>query len=329
MMTRPDFEKKQVLFVFTLEGDKISFRNDNIVVTDSEGKIKHQSTCYRIFALFIIGHITLTSGLIERSHKFCFPIYLMTPSFRTVDFIGHRTEGNTALRRIQYSRSGLNLAKYIVCNKILNQRNTLTLQRTNDWHLCDTISKLDTIISEVRSYDGDVRGLMGLEGNAAKLYFENHFNTCEWTGRRPRVKDNIINATLDIGYSLLFNYIDAMLSMYGFDTYCGFLHTEFYLRKSLTCDMVEPFRPIIDWQVRKAMNRGQIKEEHFNISDRRYLLDIRYRKDYIGFLMKPILEKREEIFLYFQSFYRSFMKGSETDKFPLFIIGDTHAADKL
>ncbi len=329
MMTRPDFVKKQLLFVFTLEGDKISFRNDNVVVTDSDGKIKHQSTCYRIFALFIIGHITLTSGLIERSHKFCFPIYIMTPSFRTIDIIGHRTEGNTALRKLQYSYQEGDLAKHIIYNKILNQRNTLLLQRTNTQCLQDTISKLNNLISEVKSYEGEIRGLMGIEGNAAKIYFESHFNTGGWVGRKPRVKDNAINATLDIGYSLLFDYIDAVLSMYGFDTYHGFLHTEFYLRKSLTCDMVEPFRPLIDWQVRKAINRGQIKEEHFNITDGRYLLDIQYRKEYVSFLMKPILEKREEIFLYFQSFYRAFMKQLKIDKFPLFTVGETHASDKL
>lgn len=321
-MTKPDFEKKQMVFVFTMEGDKVSFTNDNVVVTDATGKVIHQSTCYRIFALFIVGHITVTSVLIEKSHKFCFPIYLMTPNFRTIDIIGHYTEGNTRLRSLQYSYHDLGIAKYIVSNKIMNQITTLDLQRMNDWQMREAKDSIEDILAKVEKYSGNVRGLMGLEGNAAKLYFKQNFNNTKWSCRMPRVKNDPINSSLDIGYTLLFNFIDAMLSLYGFDTYYGVLHTEFYLRKSLTCDMVEPFRPLIDWQVRKAINLGQIKEDHFNIVNGRYLLDIRHNKDYVKFLMKPIMERRVDIFLYFQSFYRAFMKQSDIDQYPFFEIGD-------
>ena len=320
MMTKPDFEKKQIIIVFTMDGDKVSFKNDNLIVTDCDGKIKHQSTCYRIFALYIIGHMSITSGLIERSHKFCFPIYLMTSSFRTIDIIGHHTQGNTLIRRIQYSERNTDLAKLIIENKIMNQKSVLERQRINNWALKEALSEMDNILISIKNSDDNIRSVMGLEGNAAKIYFKNNFNNIDWNGRRPRVKDNVVNATLDIGYTLLFNYIDSMLSIYGFDSYCGFLHTEFYLRKSLTCDMVEPFRPLIDWQVRKAFNLGQIKEEHFNCVNNRYLLDIRYNKDYVKFLMKPILENKDRIFSYFQSFYRAFAKRANIEDYPKFTI---------
>lgn len=47
MMSIRDFEYKQIAFVFTNNEEKISFKNDNIIITDKDGKIKHQSTCYR------------------------------------------------------------------------------------------------------------------------------------------------------------------------------------------------------------------------------------------------------------------------------------------
>ena len=312
MMTRPDFEKKQIVLVFTMDGEKVSFQNDNLIVKDSDGKIIHQSTCYRVFALFVIGHITITSGIIEKSHRFGFPIYLMTSSLRTIDIIGHRTDGNTQLRKLQYCRDNEHIAKHIISNKITNQINTLKRQRINNWEIKDAIKQLSEIKDQILLKENNPRSLMGLEGNAAKIYFRHNFDSCHWSGRRPRIKDNMINSILDIGYTILFNYIDAMLSIYGFDTYCGILHTQFYMRKSLTCDMVEPFRPLIDWQVRKSINLGQFKEEHFNISNRRYLLDIRYNKEYVRTLIKPILGARMEIFLYFQSFYRAFMKNASS-----------------
>ena len=70
----------------------------------------------------------------------------------------------------------------------------------------------------------------------------------------------------------------------------------------------------------KSINLNQFKEEHFNIVDDRYLLDIRYNKEYVKTLIKPILESRMEIFAYFQSFYRSFMKKADIETFPNYIM---------
>ena len=43
MMTLPDFEKKQIIFVFLNVGEKISFSNDNLVVKDKDDKTKLQT----------------------------------------------------------------------------------------------------------------------------------------------------------------------------------------------------------------------------------------------------------------------------------------------
>ena len=73
MMSTRDFEHKQIAFVFTTDGEKISFKNDNLIVTDKDGKIKHQSTCYRLFALFICDVIAaaITVGLNLFPTLFC------------------------------------------------------------------------------------------------------------------------------------------------------------------------------------------------------------------------------------------------------------------
>jgi len=144
----------------------------------------------------------------------------------------------------------------------------------------------------------------------------------EWGGRKPKIKPDFINSTLDIGYTILFNLTDAMLGLYGFDVYKGVYHREFYMRKSLVCDMVEPFRPLIDWQVRKAVNLGQCKPEDFNISNGRFLLNISKNKDYTEFLMKPLLASKEQMFLYFQNFYRAVMKHKPISDFPAFRISE-------
>jgi CRISPR-associated endonuclease Cas1 len=321
MMGVDTFEKKNVVFVFTMDGDKLSFRNDNIVVTGGDGNTKLQTTCYRVFALFIVGHLTITSALIEKSRKFGFSIFLMTPSLRTYDIIGHRIEGNYILRKSQYAISDLEIARHLVNNKITNQLETLDKCRGKDNRLRGDMELLKEYADSAQQYvGGDVQTLMGIEGAASKIYFRNIFDMSEWTGRKPRMKLDFINATLDIGYTILFNMVDAMLNLYGFDTYVGVYHREFYMRRSLVCDLVEPFRPLIDWKVRTAVHIGQCKEEDFIKVDDRYVLNIAKNKDYVSFLMKPLLENKNEIFLYFQSYYRAFMKRKSASEFPRFKI---------
>ena len=93
MMSTRDFEHKQIAFVFSNRGEKISFKNDNIIVSDSEGKTKHQSTCYRLFALFVCGDYCVTTGLLERSKKFGFTIVFMTASLRVTMILPSKAEG--------------------------------------------------------------------------------------------------------------------------------------------------------------------------------------------------------------------------------------------
>ena len=92
MLNANDFGKKQIIFLFTNAGEKLSFSNDNIVVKDRDGKVKHQSTCYRLFMVCVIGNISITSGLIQRSKKFGLSICLMSTTFRVYEIIGTRME---------------------------------------------------------------------------------------------------------------------------------------------------------------------------------------------------------------------------------------------
>jgi len=82
-------------------------------------------------------------------------------------------------------------------------------------------------------------------------------------GRYPRTKIDKNNLLLDMGYTFLFHFIETLLCLYGFDLYEGFYHKRFYQRKSLVCDVQEPFRCIIDEALKKAYNLGRISEKDF------------------------------------------------------------------
>jgi CRISPR-associated protein Cas1 len=161
---------------------------------------------------------------------------------------------------------------------------------------------------------------MGLEGNASRVFFASYFSPLGWRRREPRCKRDVYNVLLDIGYTLLFQFIEAMLSLYGFDLYCGVLHTFFYQRKSLVCDIVEPFRCIIDQRIRKAHNLGQIDEEDFFLHNGMYNLEWKSQSKYVRLFLKDILERKEDIFKFCQQYYRWFMKDLPVSQFPKFCI---------
>ena len=320
MMSWPDFEYKQIIVhQVRNKGERIRFRADNIVILDAEGSVVLQHTCHRLFALFIIGEISMTSVLLRNSVKYGFPIVLMSGSLRVVARFNCAADGNTLLRRRQYcvGDRALVVAKELIRQKIANQAALIKdLRRLS----ADNISAIEYLrridVEEAR----DIHELMGMEGNASRVFFASYFSPLGWKRREPRCKRDIYNVLLDIGYTFLFQFIEAILSLYGFDLYCGVLHTFFYQRKSLVCDIVEPFRCIVDHRIRKAYNLGQIDVSDFFQKDGMYMLEWRNQEKYIRLFLKDILSRKEEIFKYCQSYYRWFMREGDISTFPVFRI---------
>lgn len=315
MLSEPDFIEKKILVVFTHNEEKISFKNDNVVILDKDNQIKKQLSCYRIFAIFIVGGISLTSGIISRSKKFGFSIVLFTTSFKVYSTINFSLEGNTLLRKKQYTTTKeTEIATQIIINKIENQKSILKKLRNKENN--EGIKLLDSNIERLKNNDYTLYEIMGLEGTSAKVYFNRLFKGYDWNGRQPRIKKDKINLLLDIGYTVLFNYIEAILNIYGFDIYKGNLHKEFYKRKSLVCDIIEPFRPIIDYKLRKMINLGQINEFEYTIYNNQYQLNWQESAKFISLMLEDIFKYKICIFRFIQQYYRWFMKDKDIKDFP-------------
>ncbi len=319
MIDQTDFIKKQMVFYFPCQGDKMTFQNDNLVIKDKDQKTKFQVTCYRVFIVFIVGDTTITTGLLSRANKFGFSLCLMNRNMKMYKFISARMEGNTYLRKRQYSYESMELGQYIILNKIQNQRKALMSFRKKNELIEEAIRILDIHTDKLIGTQLDINSIMGIEGSAARTYFSQMFNNVNWKGRKPRIKCDYVNSSLDIGYTILFNIIDALLNIYGFDEYYGILHRCFYMRKSLVCDLMEPLRPVIDYALRKAINLNQIKESDFKVYNKRYVLEWKKSPYYTQIFLEAILEYKKELFLYIQGYYRAFMKQKNVEEFPVIL----------
>lgn len=113
--------------------------------------------------------------------------------------------------------------------------------------------------------------------------------------------------------------MEANLNLYGFDVYRGVYHKLFYERKSLVCDLVEPFRAIIDRAIRKMYNLNQVNEKDFKFKNQEYWIDREKRKKYTQLFLEQILLYKEEIFLYIKQYYK-YVMNAEKNSFPTFYI---------
>jgi CRISPR-associated protein Cas1 len=186
---------------------------------------------------------------------------------------------NVFLRRSQYRMADSEsfaraLARRLVAGKIRNQR--VLLQRN---HVEPERNRLEGLreMAERAEGAGSLEELLGIEGNAARLYFgafggmvkvEEEAQAGEfsfdWEGRNRRPPRDPVNALLSLGYSLLAKDLTVACFAVGFDPFIGYYHQPRFGRPALALDLMEPFRPlVVDSAVLTAINTGMVTAEQF------------------------------------------------------------------
>lgn len=119
----------------------------------------------------------------------------------------------------------------IVRDKILHQSRVLGARAREE----DAVM-LEKVAAEVRSGDSTHR-----EAHAAHLYFRSLFGP-----DFSRDEDRSINAALNYGYALLLSSVNREIVSRGYLTQEGICHHNDFNQFNLSCDFMEPFRPIVD-----------------------------------------------------------------------------------
>lgn len=317
MLTLPDFKAKHILFVQSEYGkhNKLHFVNDNIQFVKDDATID-QVSCHSLFAVFVIGEMSLTTVLLKKLSSYGVSLFLLNHNLSTRVEIVPEAKGNYLLRQKQYRASDdLLIAIKLVENKIINQESVLH-------HCKNTYDKkiFENAYSALRSVT-TTQTLLGIEGNVSSEYFQSLFAQFGWVRRAPQAKEDITNFLLDIGYSYLFNLCDALLRLFGFDTYKGYYHRLFFQRKSLACDVMEPMRPFIDDQIVKSYHLGQIKEKDFIFKNGRFEFKDGFKNArlYSDFFFQAIIANKTNIYTYIRNFYLYIMNNSKYP-FPKFSV---------
>ncbi len=191
----------------------------------------------------------LLNELMKNKVKVIFCDEKRTPNSELVPYYG---SFDTSLKIRNQIHFGDNIKKkiwtYIVREKIRQQRKLL-----------EDLEKSESLLLE--QYEQNV--LLGdpsnREGHAAKVYFNALFGKSF-----SRKEDNSINAALNYGYSLILSTINREISSNGYLTQLGLFHDNVHNPFNLGCDLMEPFRPLIDREV-IAYQTGKFGKEEKQI----------------------------------------------------------------
>ncbi|NLP48589.1 MAG: type II CRISPR-associated endonuclease Cas1 [Clostridiales bacterium] len=215
---------------------KCSYKNGSLVVRGVETKLIHLS---EIYCLVIESTAALiTSYLINELMKQKIPIIFCdeqhNPCAQVLPFYGSH---NTS-KRVSLQAKWSEMHKKIVWTKIVHKK----IQ--NQAALLKTLGCPDSALLAEYADNIELADVSNREGHAAKVYFNSLFG--KGFSRRD---DSYLNAALDYGYSLILSAFNREVVANGYITQLGICHRNEFNEFNLSCDLMEPFRPVIDKKV--------------------------------------------------------------------------------
>ncbi len=114
------------------------------------------------------------------------------------------------------------------------------------------------------------------EGQAARTYFHLIFGKSF-----TRKTDCKINGALNYGYTILLSAVNRIVAKHGYNTSLGINHRNIYNRFNLSCDIMEPFRYLVDKIVVNNLERD--------------ISDFWYKREFVEMLNEEITYKGKKM----------------------------------
>lgn len=250
---------------------------ETVVIKQGDNKIG-QFPMLALQNILCFGQVSVSPGLMEACLLVGVGLSFFTEFGKFQAQVIGMPKGNVLLRRTQYrwadnEEKSMSVARLMIAAKVSNCRAVLMREQRNHGStdaLTDAAEKMVALLENIR-HARNVLQLMGLEGEAASVYFGVfnsllRVNEFKFFGRVRRPPGDPVNALLSFAYVLLANECASALVGVGLDPYVGFLHQDRPGRKSLALDLMEELRALLaDRFVLTLINRNQLKLDDFVI----------------------------------------------------------------
>ncbi len=221
--------------------------------------------------LYLFGEVDLNTKVLNFLGRHgvvvhCFNYY----GFYTGSFYPRESNvsGHLLVRQVEHyldPAKRLYLARQFVEGSLFHVRRNLAYYQRRGRDLEGVLAAVERCLSEVGTC-ADVPGLMGIEGRARDAYYA-AFNLImdleePFQQRVRRPPDNLVNALLSFGNTLLYTATLAEVYVTQLNPTISYLHEPSQRRFSLALDIAEVFRPlIVDRAIFRAVNRDMLGED--------------------------------------------------------------------
>jgi CRISP-associated protein Cas1 len=259
------------------QGAYVGKKDETLVIRKNKEKLA-EARFMELSQLCLFGSVQISTQAVQELMKRNIPIIYFSYGGWLLGMSQGLPHKNIERRCQQFaaasqSETCLTIAQKLIVNKVANCRTILRRNAKND--IQPAINELDQIRKSVEKTTS-LESLLGVEGNAARVYFQ-HFSSMLGTNgdlddgtafsfehRNRRPPKDPVNALLSFAYALLTKDLTLTLTIVGFDPYLGFYHQPRYGRPALALDLMEPFRPILcDSVVMTCINTKVITPHDF------------------------------------------------------------------
>lgn len=227
----------------------------------------------------------LLSELTKEKIKVIFCDEKQNPSSELVSYYGCHDCSLKLKAQLQW----LTVNKQVVWTAIVRQKIKMQAEVLQHFNLAET-EKLLGYVEEIEFNDQSNR-----EGHAAKVYFNALFGK-----KFSRSDESPINAALNYGYSIILSCFNREIVASGYLTQLGLFHDNMFNQFNLGCDIMEPFRPIVDRLVKTVC------PEKFDSEEKRTMLSMLSMELYIDGRSQTLLNA---IKIYAKSVFESIESG--------------------
>lgn len=293
-------------------------KDHETVVVKNENKVILQVPIHHLIGIVCLGSaIYVSPELMRYCNETQVAISFISEYGKFQGRVEGIKNGNVLLRREQFRKADLEsccleFSKRFVQGKIANYRTQL--MRFAREALSEDVresyekasNKLLNVLKHIQTAQ-TVDQVRGFEGEGSATYFS-VFNLAiknsdfKFEGRVRRPPKDSVNALLSFLYTILCHDCTGALAAIGLDPQVGFLHTDRPGRPSLSCDLMEEFRPIlVDRLVLKLINLKQIKPKDFETElsgsvrmkdETRKLILTEYQKNKQEEIIHPLLGQK-------------------------------------
>ncbi len=144
-----------------------------------------------------------------------------------------------SLKIIQNQIKWTNQEKGFIWKQIINEKIKNQIELLNFLNI--DIDELKILKNQIEFFD-----ISNREGHASKIYWHKLFGK-----DFNRNDENDINILLNYGYAILLSYLSRSIVKKGLDNRISIFHKSFNNHFALACDLMEPFRPMVDYLVHK------------------------------------------------------------------------------